>query len=128
MEEKYYELLEKQHKLTKIIAGMVAGIFLVVAVGAVVLVPKAANLLNEAQEILEDTSEAVGELNQIAADLEEADLPGLIRNTQGLISQSSEGVSQSLQKIETLDIDTMNQAIADLASIVEPLAKLFGRR
>lgn len=128
MEEKYYELLEKQHKLTKIIAGMVAGIFLVVAVGAVVLVPKAAILLNEAQEILEDTSEAVGELNRIAADLEEADLPGLIRNTQGLISQSSEGVSQSLQKIETLDIDTMNQAIADLASIVEPLAKLFGRR
>ena len=37
---------------------------------------------------------------------------------------SEKGVEQALEKINAMDIDTLNQAIQALHDVVEPLAKL----
>ena len=36
-------------------------------------------------------------------------------------------MEEALKAIESIDIETLNKAIADLSAIVEPLARLFGR-
>ena len=38
--------------------------------------------------------------------------------------ESQAAVADAMEKLDTIDIDTLNKAIADLAEIVEPLAKV----
>ena len=37
-------------------------------------------------------------------------------------------VTDALENLNKLDIETLNQSIADLGAIVEPMARLFGAR
>ena len=45
----------------------------------------------------------------------------------GLIVQSSEALAQAMEKIDRMDIDSLNQAIQNLKDVVEPMADFFGR-
>jgi hypothetical protein len=36
-------------------------------------------------------------------------------------------VEEALDKLNGIDLDTLNRAIADLAAVVEPLANFFNR-
>lgn len=84
------------------------------------------NILNEAQNTFQT-------LNTVAAEIQKANIQGLfddvsalVENAQTTVDGAMSGVGQAAQKIDELDIDTLNNAITDLAAVVEPLAKLFG--
>ena len=58
-----------------------------------------------------------------------------MQDVNSLIAQSRMGIDTALVSIQTalgkindIDIDSLNQAIADLAGIVRPLSALLGRR
>lgn len=119
-QEQYIKYAKKQCGLLRLIAGLVAGIFLVTAVSAVYLIPRANGIFVQAEEVL-------GNLASVTAELEEADLPGLISNLDGLITESGDGIREAMESLNEVDIDTLNEAIGDLQAIVEPLARLFGR-
>lgn len=119
-QEQYVKYMKKQCNLLRIIAAMVAGIFLVVLISAVQLVPKAADTIAQAEEVL-------GNLARVTEDLSDADLPGLIDNLNGLVTESGAGIQEAMETLGAVDIETLNEAIGDLQAIVEPLARLFGR-
>lgn len=112
--------MKKQYRLTKLIAVMVAGIFLTVVLSAAALVPKAYSALEQADHVL-------AELAEVTGGLREADLPGLVSDMDGLLSESGRGIQEALEKLNSVDIDKLNEAIGDLQAIIEPLARLFGR-
>ncbi len=112
--------MKKQYRLMKLIAVMVGGIFLTTALSAAVLVPKASNALEQADDVL-------GDLAEVTRGLREADLPGLVSDMDGLVSESGKGIQEALEKLNSVDIDKLNEAIGDLQAIVEPLARFFGR-
>ena len=61
--------------------------------------------------------------------LADADLGTMVENVNVLAAESQSVVSDALEKLDTIDIDTLNKAIQDLSDVVEPLAKvskLFG--
>lgn len=61
--------------------------------------------------------------------LANADLGTMVENVNVLAAESQSVVSDALEKLDTIDIDTLNKAIQDLSDVVEPLAKvskLFG--
>lgn len=112
--------MKKQYRLTKLIAAMVAGIFVITAFSAAILVPKASNTLEQAEHVL-------GDLAEVTRGLKEADLPGLVADMDGLVSESGKGIQEALEKLNAVDIERLNEAIGDLQAIVEPLARFFGR-
>ena len=50
----------------------------------------------------------------------------MIADVDGMVSSSEKSVRDALDKINRIDIDTLNQAIQNLNDTVEPLANFFG--
>ena len=101
--------LKKQLFVTRILAA--AGCVLAAAVIAVFLlvVPPMLQIitLQTAQETLTDIQTLFDE--------------------NGLVWQSSEALSQATEKLNRMDIESLNSAIRDLGAVVEPLAEFFGK-
>ncbi|MDO4491334.1 MAG: hypothetical protein Q4B85_09725 [Lachnospiraceae bacterium] len=128
MNDESMKVLKKQMFWMRITACFTAGIFLVVLTAALILVPKADAALTDAESALEEIYEGAEKLNQTAEQLGEIDFKGLVDDTQKMVNEGSEGISKAIGKIEEMDIEGLNKAIGDLGSVVEPLAKLFGKR
>ena len=56
--------------------------------------------------------------------LADADLGTMVENVNVLAAESQSVVSDAMEKLDTIDIDTLNKAIKDLSDVVEPLAKV----
>ena len=99
--------LKKQLFVTRILAA--AGCVLAAAVIAVFLliVPPMLQIISQGQETLTDIQTLFDE--------------------NGLVWQSSEALSQATEKLNRMDIESLNSAIRDLGAVVEPLAEFFGK-
>lgn len=64
-------------------------------------------------------------LETVTAQLAEVDLGAMAESVDDLVTTSQAGVKQATDKLNTIDFKTLNQAIRDLADVVEPLAKFF---
>lgn len=92
------------------------------------IVPDIKALSNEISGIAAQAETVLSNLETVTEELAAADLEGLVSDVDSLVSTSQEGVENALEKLNAIDIQTLNQAIADLSEVVEPLAnfaKLF---
>ena len=104
MDERYEkdECYEKQKLLClRICAAACVGVLVVAAVSAAVLVPRALAALDGLQR------------------LTAVDWNALEASVRG-------GLDQVSRTLEALDIDSLNQALADLQAVIAPLARLMG--
>lgn len=116
MEELMQEFIKQQKKTNRIhtimlIVCMAAcvGVFLVVAYVSSVLVP-----------ILNDVSKSVETLTTTL----ETNLASLQVISDSIVNQNVVGgLAEGIEKIQGIDIDTLNSAIKDLQDVVAPLAK-----
>ncbi|MDO4292240.1 MAG: hypothetical protein Q4C65_03315 [Eubacteriales bacterium] len=115
------QYLKKQLFFTRLLA--LAGCVLAVGMLAVLVlvVPPLVSTLNQAQttlvqsgEALEDAQRAMDEVHRLFEE-------------DGLVSLSSEALRQATDKLNRMDIDSLNAAIRDLGEVVEPLANFFGK-
>jgi len=74
-----------------------------------------------------DVAAVMDNLEAVTKELADADLGGMVESVDQLVSTSQAGVEKALDKLNNIDFETLNQAIADLAAVVEPLANFFGR-
>ena len=51
-------------------------------------------------------------------------LGGMVENVNTLTTDSQSAVTEAIEKLDAIDIDTLNKAIRDLSDVVEPLAKV----
>jgi len=133
-----YKAIRKQNKLLTGILAMVGGMFLIMLVCAVLIVPHVLNILVQTEttiatvqqeiENLKAVEGIVDDLSKVSKDLVDANLPGLVKQTEGLVVQSSDGITSAIGKLDSIDIDSLNEAIVDLKSVVEPMAILMGGR
>ena len=63
----------------------------------------------------------------ITSDLAEADLGGMISDIDHLVSSSEDSVQNALNQLNSIDIDTLNQAINHLNDTVTPFANFFNK-
>lgn len=76
------------------------------------------------QQLAEQAGTVMTNLDDVAQELADADLGSMVDSVNTLAADSQSAVTEAMEKLETIDIDTLNQAIADLAEVVEPLAKV----
>lgn len=96
------KVCKQQLLCLRICAAACVAILVIVLVSALALVPRASAAL-----------EAVQKLGDV-------DWAQLTQSVQ-------EGFTQVSQTLDSLDMESLNQAIQDLQSVVAPLAKLFAR-
>ena len=123
--------IENQTKIIKFQTVIFSVILLIIAFVLISLSIKFSAVLKDADAAIVEITSLTEELNTI---LEETKLTELLNNANELIDEGGsglktalDGISDSLEKIESIDIDALNTAIRDLQKIVSPLSKLFAK-
>ncbi len=109
-------------------------IIIIIALGVAFIVPRVMMLANQADAILRQTDAlmmqaetVMDNMEQVTTELATADITGMLKDMDTLVTTSEEGMGEALKKVTDIDIDSLNEAIKDLGAIVAPLAKLLGR-
>ena len=99
------KVMKRQLRLSRLGTG-IAGIAVIALIAALVLVvPQAVQSLSSANRLLNET----------------------IKDIDELAKSSQQDMSQTMDKLNQLDLDSLNAAIQNLENTTRPLADLFGR-
>ena len=107
--------LKKQLFVTRILAA--TGCVL----AAAVIVPPMLQIISQGQETLVEATDTLQTAQETLTDIQ------TLFDENGLVWQSSEALSQATEKLNRMDIESLNSAIRDLGAVVEPLAEFFGK-
>lgn len=113
----------------KITAIATVSMFAAVAIALLILVPKVFVTLNNIQDMVRQTKTAVQQTQTFvqSANSSLSGIDDMIANVDQLVTENTENVGNAMNNFNNVDFERLNQAINDLASIVEPLADLLGR-
>lgn len=117
--KKLDESSQKRVRLGRILCvlALVAALFCGATFAVVFsLVPQVETVLTQVQPVL-------GNLEQTSQQLAALDLEGMVSNVDALVITGQQTLQQSMEKLDTVDFDALNQAIRDLSAVIEPLAK-----
>ncbi|WP_029320452.1 hypothetical protein [Butyrivibrio sp. AE3004] len=130
--KKIAENSEKSLKFHRISALCLIGIFCVVLISAINIVPKAQTTINEiylaaqsSREMVSDAQKTMEKVNEMTASLTDTS-----DKMNELLVENSGTITESLDKMSKVDFDGLNAAIQDLQDAVGPFAKFmksFGR-
>ena len=120
--------LKKQLLYSRILACAGCVLAVIIAVVFLRIVPPLLATMDTAVEAMGQATRTLELADETLAILDDAlnDFSGLF-DEQGLVVQSSEALSEAMEKIESMDIKSLNEAIRNLGEVVEPLANFFGR-
>lgn len=92
------------------------------------------NVNNKINAFYKKADTAITSLNEIATDIQEADLPGMATKINDLTETATDGLATTMEKIDSIDIEQLNESISRLdeatqafQGTVEVLNALFGR-
>lgn len=136
MEEKdmreILERLEKSNRqqvryarLQSILAVLAALCFIGLVVVAGSIVPELMDFASEAESLLGQAEVVLTNLEDVTNELAQVEFTKMIDDVNGLVTSSQQGLEGTLEKINSIDIESLNEAIDGLAKVVEPLAKFF---
>lgn len=91
------------------------------------VIPQIQQIAVQVQSLGSQAETVLTNLEDVTAKLAQVDLGSMVQNVDLLVSDSQEGVRQALDKINELDIISLNRAISDLSAVVKPLADFFAR-
>ena len=97
------------------------------ALCCLVLVILVWNVLPELSGVVRQMETVLANLEQVTTQLAAADLTELAGNVDALVVTGQQSLEQTMEKINAIDLETLNKAIDDLARIIEPLARFFGK-
>lgn len=100
---------------------------LIAAACCAVLLLTVLKLVPQLQALTEQADIVMTNLETVTEELTRLDLEAMVENIDSLVGTSQGGVSTAIEKLEQVDIDTLNEAISDLSDVIEPLAKIANR-
>ena len=113
---------KKQLFLQRITTLATVGIFVVVLVAMIVLVPKVTMTLTNIDKMVADASSSVENINAMVAEMTEAS-----KNLNQLVNDNTEPLTQAVNNMAGIDFEGLNKAISDLQATVGPMAQFFSR-
>ncbi len=69
----------------------------------------------------------VSDLEEVSEQLAQANLGSIAKDINALVDSCQTGVQDAVEKLDAIDLKTLNKAIKDLSDVVEPLARFFNR-
>lgn len=99
----------------------------IAALCCMVLLAKILQFMPQLELLAEQLELVLTDLESITGELEKLDLTKMVDNINSLVTTSQSGVEEALKKINEIDIDALNQAVEDLAAVIQPLADFVKR-
>ena len=87
-----------------------------------VFVPLAANTLEKVNTTLTEAENVAVSAQESLDEIDE-----MVNNFNGVIVDNTDSVNDALKKVGEIDVQSLNKSIEELASILDPLARLFGK-
>ena len=115
MDEKYSK---GTYYFTMVIAGCSLFRFLVILICALVVVPKAVRLMGTAQTTLDN-------MQVVSEKLTSLNLSETIQNIDDNTARAMQDVSDSMERVQELDVEALNESIGELKESVENLNRLL---
>ena len=112
----------RQVKLAKIAAAFCGGIFVILLVAAIILVPKATATLQHMDQLIGNADHAITEITQMSNSV-----GNMSKKVDQLVADNSEKLTESVEKLSNIDFDGLNKAIKDLQDAVGPFADLMNK-
>ena len=126
--KKQQRYLKIQCVLALISALCVVGAFLLVYTFMPQINDVVTQLRNVAQELPELVAQmevVLGNLEQVSTDLAAVDFSGVIDGVNTLVQTGQSSLSDTVAKLNSIDFESLNKAIANLSAVIEPMAKFF---
>lgn len=132
-------LLKKQSKqlfYSRISAISMCVMALVITLVMVIIVPitvdtieqvnsvlvDAQGIISDAEKVIEETEVAVKDVDSMTIEITSA-----AEGINKLVDDNSSVLNEAMVKISNIDFDSLNKAISDLQSVVEPMANFMNR-
>ena len=135
MDHNYQQLmmkLEANSRKQTAFAAIQCVFSIIAAVCCIALLIFGLSVLPKMQAAAQQAEVVLDNLEAVTSELAAVDLTGmvgqmseLVGNVDGLVDVSQQGVEDTLQKIENIDLDALNKAIKDLSDVIEPIANFF---
>ena len=133
--QKMLEMMEEMEKNSRKQVMYARLHFIFAAVAAVccaMLLFAGLKVLPELQAAATQAEIVLNNLEEVTTDLAKVDLSSMVENVDGLVSDvdalvgtSQNGIEETMEKLNKIDFDALNQAIEDLSDVIEPIAKFF---
>lgn len=125
-------ILEENKRRTfysKITAVSTTGIFAVVVICILVLLPRVNGLINNAEEAVTAAKITLAQTENAAAGLAQMsqDVMQTSEDMSTFVAENSTAISDAVTNISSIDYENLNKAIQDLKDTVEPLANFMNR-
>ena len=127
---------KRSSRVTRVAAFAVIFIVAVFAAAFVLLIPNAVGFMDHARNSLSEIDKIIAETDTIVADLNSIteEVSGLVSqanvlidNSNNMVEDNTEAVTETINKLNNMDFETLNKAIKDLSDVVEPMANFFNR-
>ncbi len=122
-------LYARMHCIFSIVAALCC---IIVLIAGLKILPALRTAVTQAEIVLTNLEDVTTELSQTDLGSMVDNVDGLVRNVDGLIQDvgelvntSQDGVEETIEKLNTINFETLNNAIEDLSKVIEPLAKFF---
>lgn len=112
----------KQAKFAKISAAFTGGIFVIILIAAIILVPKVLVTLQHADQLIGNANLALAEITRMSNSVGD-----MSKKVDQLVADNSEKLTESVEKLSNIDFAGLNKAIKDLQDAVGPFANLMNR-
>lgn len=111
------ECARKQMRYSRVTCVMATVMALVLVISAVFVVPS----LNRAAASIAEVS---GQLEELQ--LQDLELAETLKDIDEFVITSEKGVQKTIEKLDAVDLEKLNEAIEALRNVVEPLRRIFG--
>ena len=100
---------------------------LALTVCCVLLLVKIRQFLPQLELLASQAELVLTNLEAVTGELQKLDMVSMVENINSLVITSQTGVEEALGTIKEIKFDTLNQAIEDLAAVVQPMADFVKR-
>lgn len=116
--------IEKHTRQQALFTKLLCGICAVILICMLVLTISVIGAANQIAQLYEQTKFVLDNLDTLTWELANADIGSMVKNVGALVSDSQAIVADAMSKLDAINFEALNQAIEDLADIVEPLASI----
>ena len=122
--------MEKQTlKWQRISAYGSVGIFVVIAISMLILVPRVFTAISVATGTIEHIDTIVTEADKTLDDVNAmvGEITTASKNINKIVDENGQDITDAVDKMSSIDFEGLNDAINDLKNTVGPMASFFGR-
>ena len=115
----------KNARLQSFLAVLTALCFITFVFAVVSVVPQFMAFSAEVESLLDQAETVLTNLEYVTQELTEVEFAEMVNDVDQLVTSSQSGLEETLEKVNSIDIEKLNDAIDGLSKVVEPMAKLF---